>query len=325
MFSMNGMNGRICRRPGKAFTLIELLVVIAIIAVLIGLLLPAVQKVREAAARMQCSNNLKQIGLALHNFHDPNGRFPPAGTGAVPPDPRYPNHGPWPFLLPFLEQENLYKQYHRQVSWFDPLNEPVRTRQLPFLQCPSAEPNRMGQGSVDQLNLAEGACTDYAPIKGFDNEAIVAQLVQLGLIDPPGDLRGVMCIEPDYRNPTQTARIADIPDGLSNTIVVGEDAGRPTRWQMGKARPALYTPGGPWASGPNCIALQGFDPAADKRPGRCAINCTNQKEVSSFHPGGANVLFADGSVRFLKAGLEIRILASLVTRAGGEVVSANDY
>src|SRR5262249_19103356 len=161
----------------------------------------AVQKVREAAARMSCTNNLKQIALALHNHHDTVGWFPPAGTGSVPPNPRYPNHGPWPFLLPFLGEENLSKQYRLEVSWFDPPNESARMQKVVVLQCPSAQV-RAGPGSVDpKTNPAEGACTDYAPTKGID-EKLLAQLVQLGLIDPPSDHRGVMCIEADYRNPS---------------------------------------------------------------------------------------------------------------------------
>src|SRR5262245_26293859 len=138
-------------RRRRGFTLVELLVVIAIIAVLIGLLLPAVQRVREAAARARCQNHLKQIGLALHNYHDANGRFPPAGTGLPQPDPRYPNHGPWPFVLPYLEQEPLARQYRCEVSWFDPPNESARMTQVPNLQCPSAEP-RVGTGAIDLLN-----------------------------------------------------------------------------------------------------------------------------------------------------------------------------
>src|SRR5262245_11604920 len=133
----------------RGITLIELLVVIAIIAVLLGLLLAAVQKVREAASRIRCANNLKQIGLALHNYHDVCDRFPPAGTGLAMPDPRYPNHGPWPFLLPYLEQQQLYRQYRLDVSWYDPPNEAARTKPLRILQCPSAEPDRIELGALD--------------------------------------------------------------------------------------------------------------------------------------------------------------------------------
>jgi prepilin-type processing-associated H-X9-DG protein len=302
-------------RTRPSYTLTELLVVIAIIAVLIGLLLPAVQKVREAAARASCQSHLKQVGLALHNYHDVCGRFPPAGTGVVPPDLRYPNHGPWPFVLPYLEQGALARQYHREVSWYDPPNEAARTKPLRTLQCPSAEPDRVGPGSVDPEDYpAVGAGSDVAPTKGVSES-----LVRLGLVGTPRDSRGVMCIETDYRRPKETARLTDIQDGASNTVVVAEDAGRPTRWRMGREVPG-YTPGGPWASGPNCIDLQGFNPETGQRPGTCAINCTNYKEVYSFHAGGANAVFADGSVHFLKADLGIRLLAQLVTRAGGDVV-----
>jgi prepilin-type N-terminal cleavage/methylation domain-containing protein/prepilin-type processing-associated H-X9-DG protein len=300
-------------RTHRGFTLIELLVVIAIIAILIGLLLPAVQKVRAAASRIACQNNLKQVGLALHNYHDVNNRFPPSATGSVPADPRFANPGPWIFVLPFLEQEAVYRQYRLDRHWFDPVNGPARVQRVRVLQCPSAQQDRIGRGAVDASNPAEGACTDYAPTQRID-----VLLIQSGIVDSPANPKGVMCLETAYPAMTDTARLDDISDGRSQTLLVTEDAGRPTVWRMGQSFPG-YVKGGPWASGPNGISLKGYDPASGQSPGTCAINCTNDKEVYSFHSGGANAVFADGSVRFLKSSISIQTLAALITRAGGEV------
>jgi prepilin-type N-terminal cleavage/methylation domain-containing protein/prepilin-type processing-associated H-X9-DG protein len=305
-----------CHR--SAFTLIELLVVIAIIGVLIALLLPAVQKVREAANRVKCTSNLYDIGLALHNFESTNGRFPPGSVHGPFPSGGVMNtslHGWEAFLLPYLDEQALYDQYgwDQNGGGGSEYVGPGHV-QLKILQCPSAQADR----TFDWQDPNTGewyrnlACTDYAAIIGVD-----PVLAELGYITPVGNYDGVM-------NVNFMARITDIPDGTSQTIMITECAGRPGLWKGGQMRPGINGCG-PWTEWDCQILVRGSTPPNYTRPGRCAINCTNVNEVYSFHPGGANVLFADGSVRFLKAGIDIRILAGLVTRAGGEVVSGDDY
>ena len=304
-----------CRHRRRAFTLVELLVVLAIIAVLIGLLLPAVQKVREAANRMACSNKLKQIGLAAHQHHDAYGTFPPGFVEApftVPQGQIQGAHGFFPFLLPYLEQEALARVYRWDRRSQGPENQPVAATPLKVLQCPSAEPNRRVTAVEDPLNYSyggRGACADYAGVREIDT-----RLVELDLVDRAANYQGVLT-----RN--YLTRLADVTDGASQTILVTECAGRPKLWREGRPVPGAYAPGGAWVGGTLTLG-QGSTPDGATKPGRCAINCTNDREVYSFHPGGANAVFADGSVHFLKAGMDIRIFARLVTRAGGEVVTA---
>src|SRR5262249_52024313 len=305
MHPMPGLGPNVARRRRGGFTLIELLAVIGIIGVLIGLLVPAVQKVREAANRASCQNNLKNHGLAAHQYHDAYRRFPPgtvSGTASFRVRGAAPGtiHGPWPFLLPYLEQQHLYARYRWDVSGNDPANEPARMVHLRVLNCPSAEPDGVGPGATSTgppppPGTAVGACTDYAPTL-----EVHSALVSLGLIDAAGNLQGVM-------DRDRMTRLAEVTDGTSNTNLISECAGRPQRWQAGRNVPDLYSPGGPWFSGPNRISLQGAQPDGSSLRGPCAINCTNNQEVYSFHPGGANVAFADGSVRFLRADLSIRV------------------
>jgi prepilin-type N-terminal cleavage/methylation domain-containing protein/prepilin-type processing-associated H-X9-DG protein len=299
-------------KPPRGFTLIELLVVVTIVVVLLGLLLPAVQKVREAANRMSCSNNLKQIGLALQLFHDTHGKFPPGGVvgpyreaGVMTTDT---THGNGPFLLPYLEQPALAGQYRWQLDVSDWKNQPVVSKQLKVLQCPSAEPNRVHTDFEPWVGGKIAACSDYAGIR-----EVPQAMVDRGYVDPRANRDSVFMIN-------RMTRLADVTDGASQTILYTEIAGRPQLWEMGRRVPGTLV-GGPWAArnliwGASSIAEHSFWP--------CAINCTNYSEVYSFHPGGANAVFADGSVRFLKADIDISILAALVTRAGEEVVSARD-
>jgi prepilin-type N-terminal cleavage/methylation domain-containing protein/prepilin-type processing-associated H-X9-DG protein len=305
-------------RSRRAFTLIELLVVMAIIAVLIGLLLPAVQKVREAARSLSCKNNLKQIGLALHHFQNTERYLPPAAIRGPFPPLRIPanvEHSGWTMLLPYLEQEALARPYDMQKTWTHPENQAVVRTQVRVLQCPSAEPNRVVKGGPGFESYGgQAACADYAATSNVD-----VKLQQSGLVDWVPSYRGALC-------QNFVSRIMDLPtDGLSNTIMISENAGRPNYYQAGGRHvPGLDIPGGPWASPLNRLFLKGHSSDGIQSPGRCAINCSNDSGVYSFHPGGANTLFADGSVRFLSASIDIRDFVRLVTHGGGEVAMSQN-
>jgi prepilin-type N-terminal cleavage/methylation domain-containing protein len=289
----------------SAFTLIELLVVIAIIAVLTSLLVPAVQKVREAAARAQCQNNLKQIGLALHNFHDNYGGFPASKTTT----PFV--HSWFPYVLPYLDQEPLFKKYRFDVDWDDAATNDanpggVNQTHLPFLACPSAP----------ILNRTAGrnrAVTDYVAMTNVTRpNPFVTKL-------PKNDPTHLGVLGKDVRR-----RLNQVTDGTSNTLMVAESAGRNDHWQMG-VMISNSGAGGAWANPGTQIAVSGFDVAAAATPGPCAVNCTNDDEIYSFHSAGASALFTDGSVRSLKSSLDINILVPLVTRANGEIINPDDF
>jgi len=309
----------------SGFTLIELLVVIAVIAILIGLLLPAVQQVREAASRTQCANNLKQLGLAIHHHHDAYGTFPPAYVNDGPYGSSGFNftHGWAAFILPGIEQQALSDLYRWKYPVYAMENQPVVARHLKVFQCPSTpEQNRYMTFGPFAAFDTKGACGDYTIALGVD-----AGLAQKGWVDPVGDYRGALTHVPTpalalTRNASPT-RITDITDGSANTILLAEVAGRPTRWLARQRDPGQMLDGGPWNHFKGGIVLQGKTANGTGDLGTCPMNCTNAGEVYSFHTGGANAVFADGSVHFLRESVNIRVLAGLITRAGGEVVS--DY
>jgi prepilin-type N-terminal cleavage/methylation domain-containing protein/prepilin-type processing-associated H-X9-DG protein len=324
------------RRTG--FTLIELLVVIAIIAILVGLLLPAVQKVRDAANRAQCLNNLKQIGIAFHNYNSANGYFP---TSTRQPGANS-NRWSWTVsLLPFMEQGNLVQNYNFGVVWDDATtNWPIASQPVKLFTCP-ANPNP-GQLDGNPQPAADSKYPSWTPeVAVTDYAATCSVSTQLAHLYPGQISAGPGIL---LRNsPTGSPRATDVTDGLSNTILLAESAGRPQVYRLGQpfgTLPADRVEGGGWARPSSDFDLKGSTNDGISVPGPCAINCTNGLDINgrgypdpvygtngtsetfSFHANGANILFGDGSVHFLNSSINIVTYAALVTRSSGDVIGS---
>ncbi|MBN9121301.1 MAG: DUF1559 domain-containing protein [Planctomycetes bacterium] len=295
------------RRP-RGFTLIELLVVIAIIAVLIGLLLPAVQKVREAAARMKCANNLKQIGLGVHNYHDAFGYIPYSVTyGDGSPGPL--SGRGWTLeVLPYVEQEPLYKQFEpsRTVQYDSTPNglkesaiSPLMATVLPLYVCPSDGKSQRLTTNAAQMAPVTTAVTNYKGVLGTANMG-GGGTGSTDLHFTVGN-NGLF-----YRNSyREKIKLTSITDGLSNTLAVGEDV------PFYNVHSAVFFANGDYAS---ChIPLNSFP--ADPGDWPHAIS------FRSLHPGGANFCLADGSVRFVPQTIDFTQYQAHCTRNVGEVAT----
>ena len=305
-------------RSRTGFTLIELLVAIAVIALLVALLLPAVQQAREAARRVQCSNNLKQIGLALHNYESQWGMFP-TSTRPIPAPPGPKQAAALSRILPFLDQGPLFDQYSFSVNWSDAPNPTVIQTQLPAFVCPSTpDSNRLDTSPVTVGGVpfsGPRACSDYAPLEG-----VGSLLSGTGLVDRQSE-GSPSALQVNFT----LCRLANIRDGSSSTLVIAEDAGRPLWYIRGRVAPSpLVPPGAGWADDEQDFLLHGAqDDALATPPGPCAVNCHNDGEIYSFHTSVANTLFADGHVRSLSASTDIRVVARLITPRSQEIVG--DY
>jgi len=342
------------RARRSAFTLIELLVVIAIIAILIGLLLPAVQKVREAAARTQCSNSMKQIGLACHAHHDALGTLPPAvlANSSVNNTTRYEqNFGPnWAVLiLPYIEQGNLYNTVSASIQAYPTTaaesgwRSIVGTRVKTYL-CPSDTgadtPCTRASNTWARGNYGANTGPGLFRVNGDDGavQSVGGRLVENippfnggagagypGLNYPGG---GVFTINIGTKLPA-------ITDGTSSTIMVDELRIGPSAndlrgcWAMGQNGASISAGNGRSDSpGPN-ISLNGYDDIqdGDNRPDigmGVYTNESNQVTAKSKHVGGVNTLFADGSIRYIKNGVDQRTWFLLHSRNDGQVISV-DY
>ncbi len=330
-------------RRTQGFTLIELLVVIAIIAILIGLLLPAVQKVREAANRMQCQNNLKQLGLAVQNFASTyNGQLPSGGEGTdfvnFPTGPsQFDNFSFFTVILPYVEQQNVYNLMTVSAYYEStPNNITAAQSVVKIFLCPSnalrpsTGKDNEGFGYTD---YGPTVYTDIDPVTGLRNQPTRANgaLHWVGPTAPSGTLGGSL--------------LANVTDGTSNTIAVAEDAGRVEpmvspyvdpmgmgnsgrrafwRWAepdtgFGVSGPPISATGTGTAVNNNSYPING-----GSGPPTCnwtlVNNCGPNDEIFGFHDNSAQVVFCDGHVQVLRGGMDSRVCRFLVTPNGGEVI-----
>lgn len=297
-------------RPG--FTLIELLVVIAIIGILVALLLPAVQAAREAARRASCSNNLKQIGLALHNHHDTYKRLPPGwadwyGVYAAPLQATHANVA----VLPFIEGGNVEKQYDHAQAWDHPNNQDVWTLMPEFYACPSAP------GAREIANPGGYQTSDYAYTRSasdwFAHQGSEHAMFEIN----------------------KFRKFAEVTDGLSNTVMQYESAGRTQSWVHGRPTVAPSWWDGQHRAWTACFNASWFYPAQltlDPNGGEPTVNWFVGSEIINthnwtapyaFHPGGIQISLGDASVRFLSESVSVDVINGLTSINGGEVVG--DY
>lgn len=307
------------RRRRTAYTLVELLVVIGIVALLLAMLLPAVQAARATARKTQCANRMKQIGLAIHNYHSVFEQFPPSKWGIESRSDTRLKHHILSFILPYMERDSLYEQIDFSQHWFD--NEATRIH-LPIYHCPEA-PRQSQYGNNEYFTgdytVAEQMYRTTGKIKPLFDNGIVTQRSSLyGMLQPP-----TVAV---YNAVTRTSIIvswtvtaASVTDGLTFTMMFVECAARPFRYGPGRsfvettpdARPLS---GADWASHIAPFYIQESCGNGNMQ----LFNCTNNNEIYRFHYGGANFLYGDATVRFQMETMHPEIFISLFTAFAGD-------
>jgi len=303
------------RRP-HGFTLIELLVVIAIIAILIALLVPAVQKVREAAARTQCINNVKQLGLGLHAYHDTNKSLPAGAYTATTAVPATTPGTTWMVrVLPYVEQTAVYNQYNQTLPYNNAANLPVGNFLVPIYQCPSGSQQLSGNGS-EVANGQTNYSTHYYGNMGPTVSAVLGGTTYTYTTSNVGTNSAASIHGPLGVN--TKVRLTDIVDGTSNTILVGEIS-------VNQIAP-LYPNNGyrSWCRGQNGgagasknVSYKINDPAG----GYNGSNNFNDMAFASNHTGGCTILLGDGSGRFVSDSVDLNVLKAMASKDGREVAS----
>ena len=304
--------------PRRAFTLIELLVVIAVIAILIGLLLPAVQKVREAAARAKCQNNIKQVALAVHNYHDTFGQLPPAGEART-------NLSWHVYVLPYIEQQNLFSQFSQAAGTYTATgkNNPHGLTPVATYLCPSSPnlkmvlspspPHHVNPPDRVPANTGQAPFTTHyygiAGPRGTNPATGQAYQTVTG-----GTHEGVRLSAEGMFHRDQTVRLVHVTDGTSNTLMLGEMS-----WfsiQFGTRYRS-------WLRGCEprevCVGTRNVVRAINAGTKAASVVPFNDIPMGSHHTGGTNFALGDGSVRFVRDTIAINTYRSLASRAGGEI------
>ncbi|WZO98591.1 DUF1559 domain-containing protein [Isosphaeraceae bacterium EP7] len=331
------------RSPGRrvrGFTLIELLVVISIIAVLIALLLPAVQSAREAARRMQCTNNLKQIGLAMHNYHSSQDAFPIGRTGLGFSYPNCPNANrrTWAFsILPYLEQANVFQTINFTLNFYEWENATVMRVRIGAFNCPSDPGATITlSASTPQTIRSNG---NYMVNWGNTNwyqDMVVSGVATNPFSTPEQPLLVQYQAAPFTAN--KANGISSMVDGTSNTVMMSEVI---CCQPKGDLNSDTDHRGDIWNDDQNCSAFNTFTAPnsliPDYVPGYCVgkdlkpsnPHCLNKDPgytaARSYHPGGVSTLLCDGSVRFIKSTISLQTWRAIGSMSGGETVSSDSY